>query len=245
MNIDKCHLLISKEYENISIIINDINIQCQKSAKLLGIIIDNKLSFQEHINELCKKASLKLHALARISDYMNQDKLRVLMKAFIESQFCYCSLLWMFHSRALNNKINKLHKRALRLVYKNNNLSFEELLIIDKSFTIHERNLQRLATEMFKIKNNLSPSFMKSIFPPSTHSYNLRKDVSFQSKNIHSVYHGTETITFRGPRLWGNVPIEIKNSSSLSIFKAKIRQWKPKGCQCRICKTFIPNYGFI
>ena len=79
---------------------------------------------------------------------MTQDKLKLVMKTFIMSQFNYCSLVWMFHSRTLNTKINKLHERALRLVYKNDSSTFQELLELDNSFTIHERNLQKLATEM-------------------------------------------------------------------------------------------------
>ena len=94
---------------------------------------------------------------------MNKEKLRILMKTFIDTQFNYCPLIWMFHSRTLNNKINKLHERALRLVYKDCISSFENLLNID----IHERNLQKLATEMYKIKNNLSQSFLSDIFPQS------------------------------------------------------------------------------
>ena len=79
------------------------------------------------------------------------------MKTFIESQFNYCPLLWMFCSRTLNNKINKLQERALRVVYKSDNLTFQQLLEKDKSFTIHERNLQKLAVEMYKVKNDISP----------------------------------------------------------------------------------------
>ena len=85
-----------------------------------------------------------MHALARISKYMNTEKLRVIVKAFIESQFGYCPLVWMFHSWALNNKINRLHERTLRLVYKDVNLSFQQ----NASGTIHQRNLQKLVTEM-------------------------------------------------------------------------------------------------
>ena len=84
-----------------------------------------------------KKVSNKLHALRRVSNLMNKDKLRIIMKSFIESQFGYCPLVWMFHSRQLNNRINILHEKALRLVYNDNKLSFEELLILDNSFTIH------------------------------------------------------------------------------------------------------------
>ena len=69
------------------------------SVKLLGVTIDNYLKFGEHVSNHCKKASQKLHALARISNFMSQDKLRIIMKAFIESQFGYCPLACMFHCR--------------------------------------------------------------------------------------------------------------------------------------------------
>ena len=116
MNADKCHLLISNQSKGIVINIEDEVIECSDSVKLLGITIDNKLDFSAHVSNICKKVSLKLHALARISKFMTHDKLRLLLKAFIESQFGYCPLVWMFYSRTLNNRINRLHERALRLV---------------------------------------------------------------------------------------------------------------------------------
>ena len=116
------------------------------------------------------------------------------MKAFIESQFGYCPLIWMFPSRMLYNHINKLHEKALRIVYKNSNLTFEELLQKGKSFTIHHRNLQKLATEMYKIKNNYSPLTMKHIFLDSTNPYKLRNKNPFQTNNVCTVFNGTETI---------------------------------------------------
>ena len=102
----------------------------------------------------------------RIKKYLNQEKLRLIMKTFIESQFNYCPLLWMCHSRELNQKINKLHERALRVVYKNRNLTFQQLLEKDGSFTTHERNLQKLAIEMFKVEHNLCPQATKELFTP-------------------------------------------------------------------------------
>ena len=122
-----------------------------------------------------KKGNQKLHALARVSKYMSKDKLRLIMRAFITSQFSYAPLTWMFHSRTLNNKTNKIHERALRLVYDGENLTFQELLDLDGSITIHHKNIQRLAIEMFKIKNNLSPPLMNDIFKENTNTYDLRK----------------------------------------------------------------------
>ena len=151
----------------------------------------------------------------------------------------------MFHSRTLNNRINRLHERGLRMVYKDYKLTFNELLHKDNSFIIHHRNLQRLAMEMYKAYNDLSPSLVKSIFPTREIPYNLRKFNPFKSTNIHTGFKGTETISFRGPKIWSLVPDNIKHAKSLSEFKTKIRDWEPVGCTCRLCKTFIPNIGFL
>ena len=232
LNADKCHLLISNHNTDIHIKVGEEVIECSNSVKLLGVTIDNNLNFKDQVSNLCKKASQKLHALARISKFMCEDKLRMLMKAFIESQFGYCPLTWMFHSRTLNNRINKLHERALRLVYKDTQLTFEELLHKDNSFSIHHRNLQKLAIEMYKVQNNLSPTLMKNIFPDRKIPYNLRNMNPFQSSNVSTVFNGTETISFRGPKPWALVPKEIRISESINEFKAKIKQWEPKGCEC-------------
>ena len=145
----------------------------------------------------------------------------------------------------MNNRINRLHERALRLVYKDSKLTFQELLREDKSLTIHQRNLQKLAIEMYKAKNNLSPALMDDVFPQRMISYNLRNKNPFESTNVHSVYKGTETLAFRGPKTWSMIPEEIRNSSSLGEFRLKIKFWEPDGCTCRICKTYIQGIGFM
>ena len=111
-----------------------------------------------------KKTSANLNALARISGYMDLPKRRLIMKSFITSQFVYCPVIWMFHSRALNNKINSIHERALRITYNDSKSTFEELLNKDNSVSIHHRNLQVLAIKKFKIKNNMAPEFLNEIF---------------------------------------------------------------------------------
>ena len=245
MNADKCHLLVTKQENNIFLKVDNNIIENSKTVKLLGITIDNKLDFNEHVSKLCNKASTKLHALARISNFMNPHKLRILIKTFFESQFSYCPLVWMFHSRTLNNRINKLHERALRMVYKECNLTFEQLLEKDNSFTIHHRNLQKLTIEIYKIINDVSPPIMKQIFPLANNLYDLRNKNPFISTNVHTVHNGTETISYRGPQIWALVPDNIKGSKSINEFKRRIRNWKPIGCPCRLCKTYIANIGFI
>ena len=78
----------------------------------------------------------------------------------------------MFHSRKLNNKINRIHERALGLVYQNN-LSFSELLDLDNSVTLQQKKLQVLVTEIYKVKNGIAPEIMKDIFELQNPSYNF------------------------------------------------------------------------
>ena len=131
-----------------------------------------------------------------------------------------------------------------RITYKQPNLSFEELLTIDNAFTIHHRNLQKLAVEMYKVTHGLAPQLMMDIFELSLNQHNLRNK-TFKSSNVYSVHHGTETIEFRGAKLWEIIPPEIKNVSTLSAFKDNIKRWKPENCTCRLCKIYIPSLGFI
>ena len=150
--------------EHVQVKIDTSQIENSSSKKLLGVTIDAKLSFEKHIEQIYPKARAKLKALARIAPLINIKEKKVLMKAFFMAQFSYCLLTWMFHSRKLNNKINKLHERCLRIVYSDNTSSFEELLETDNSISVHHRNIQVLANELYKIVNSLSPEIMKEVF---------------------------------------------------------------------------------
>ena len=111
-----------------------------------------------------KKASItstsqKLHALARISTYMEKPQLELTITTFIMSHFSYCPLVWTFHDRASNNKINKIHERALIVIHKDSTSNFQELLIKSNSVSVHQRNLQLLLTENYKTVHNFKPNF--------------------------------------------------------------------------------------
>ena len=123
-----------------------------QAQKLLGVHIDHKLKFDTDIETLSKKVRKKLHVLARIIIYMPTSQAQLLMRSFIMSQFGYYLLIWMCHSRKINNQINKLHERDLRLVYNDKSSSFQELFEADNSVTIHEKNIQLLSKEIFKVK---------------------------------------------------------------------------------------------
>ena len=125
-------------------------IPSSSEVKLLGITIDYDLKFKKHINELCRKASYKLHALQRIRRYLSVDKAKLLANAFIDSQFNYAPLIWMFAGKTLINKICKIHHRTPQVVYDDFNKSYDELLELNNDLSVRQRHLLYLAIEVFK-----------------------------------------------------------------------------------------------
>ena len=243
-NSDKSHLLLSCKQPS-TVTIDDTFIESNVKEVLLGIIIDRDLKFDDHVNNLCKKACQKLNALSRLAPFMNLDKRIIIMKAFIESQFGYCPLVWMFHSRSLNNKINRIHEKALRITYNDKSSNFQALLDKDNSVTIHHRNIRTLAIETYKFLQGLSPPLFNEIFVEKELSYSLRGDNPLARRRVNSVRHGTESVSFLAPKIWDILPKEIKDSKTLNVFKTKIKKWVPRECPCRLCKTYVPQVGFI
>ena len=133
---------------------------------------------------------------------MSVEKKKILMNSFFNTGFNYCPLIWKLHSRRNSNIIRILHERCLRLIYNGKNSSYEELLTKDGSFSIRHRNIQALTTEFYKIKNGLSPELFTEIFARETEShYNLRRCNDFRISSIRTVYHGSESISFLGPKI--------------------------------------------
>ena len=246
LNHGKCHFVISGNInEHLWIKVGDEMIWESADEKLLGMIIDKRLNFNKHLTLLCKKAGNKVTALARVVKLLPFHKSRVLMKSFVESQFSYCPLLWMFCSRKMNRKINHIHERGLRLVYNDYCSTFEELLLKDKTICIHHRNIHQVAIEMFKVKHNLSPPFMKKIFNYTSEGRTTRSGDKFERPSVNKVKMGEQSLRNYGPVLWNTMlPDKLKECSSLEIFKESIKSWVPD-CHCKICKNFIEGVGYI
>ena len=240
-NPDKCHFICSSSVKT-SIMIENKQIRNSSCEKLLGVFFDSKLTFQSHIDNICKKASQKLNAISRITPYMDLNKKRLAANAFFMAQFNYCPLIWMRHNRTYNNKINRLHERCLRLIYNDKRSSLEDLLEKDNSVSIHHKNLQALAIEMFKIYTKTSPEIMQQVFQVKEQgNYNLQNQTDFVIPQVKSVNHGLESVRFLGPKIWESLPNDLKNKESADSFKTTIKRWKPESCPCRLCKTYLQN----
>ena len=129
------------------------------------------------------------------------------MNSFFRLHFNYCPLIWICHSQTNNRKINRLHKRCLRIIYNDKQSSFIKLLEKDNSVSIHQKNQQMVATEMSKVSNGLSPVLMNDIFKiKGEQTYNLRKLSQFYRPKVNFVYNGTQSVPFLRPIIWDFVP---------------------------------------
>ena len=197
LNEDKCHFLLSGyRHEMMLAKIGQSKIWEKEKQKLLGATIDRHLKLEEHIVKQCKKARQKLSALARVCNILNQEGRRTLTKAFIESEFGYCPLIWMFCERNMNNRMNHLHERSLRIVYNNQRNSFQELLELDNSVSIDHRNICLLAIELFEVKNGLSNQIMSALFNLRNIEYILRSKTDFSLGAVYTTNYGLRSLRY-------------------------------------------------
>ena len=123
------------------------------------------------------------------------------MKSFVAAQFGYCPLVRMFHGREVNRKINDIHERSFRIVYRDYNSSFSDLLQKYNFVCIHHRNIQSLTVELFKVKVNLSNTIMNDIFPTRVLNYNLRSQTDFFRNNVNTTKFGLNPLRYFASKL--------------------------------------------
>ena len=130
------------------------------------------------------------------------------------------------------------------LIYQDNCI-FEVLLEKQHDFSIHQKNLQVLIIEIYKIVNSIAPPIMNFLFTFSLNQHNLRNFRELSTEKRNPVNYGLETVTYKMPVLWAKLPSEYKLAGSLTAFKSKIKSWKCEICTCRLCKEYQPSPRYI
>jgi hypothetical protein len=146
----------------------------EDNVKLHGVTIESNLNFNNHISEICKKASRQLNILKRIGKYLNRLGRLTAYCSFILSNFNYCTVTW--HNCSENNslKMEKIQERALRFIYDDYNISYENLLEKSKLPSLKIRRLKTIAVETFKIIHKNSPSYLHDLINIKLQNYNFR-----------------------------------------------------------------------
>ena len=163
------------------------------------------------------------------------------MKKFVQCQFGYCPRVWMFHSRKVNSKINHSQERSLRIVYNDYITSFENLLKKDNSFKIHDKNIQSLAIERFKVEKGMANSILCDIFPLKSIDYNMRSQTDFFVSSVNTTHFG---LSFESKR-WNMVLLKLKLLDDVEMFKSGIRKWEPRQCECTLCLPYVHSISYV
>ena len=133
---------------------------------------------------------------------MTFDQRRLILNFFMTSHSSYFQIVWIFHCRKINERMNHINERALRIIYKDLNSPFQKLFKVGNSFNTHHKNLQKRLNEIFKVKTVLSPELKNDIFEFIEKPNSPRATSHFRSGKIHTAKFGIETPCYLGPKLW-------------------------------------------
>ena len=151
--------------------------------------------------------------MMRICSYLDQGSKRAIYNSFIVSNFNYCSTVWMFTNRGNLNKLEKLNKRALPMIYNNYTSDYDVLLRNSLTLNVYMKCLKSLGIEMYKVRSNLTPVYMKELFLESNPVYDLRDSSRFVLPKYKTKTFGYRSLSYIGSKLWNDIDFVIKDSS--------------------------------
>ena len=212
VNADKFQAIILNKKESeakYKLTIDNNDIESTKFVKLLGITIDDRLRFDQHISNLSSKAAMHLNALGRLQKYMGKPEKVAVVNSFIYANFNYCPLVHKHFSTCESiRKIEKIHKRCLRIALDDYDSDYDVLLRKSGKVTKEIKRLRVLAIEIFKTVNNLNPNYMKDIFTSKLHPKVRPNDILVKHHN--TITYGARSLKTLGPKIWNQLPGDFK-----------------------------------
>lgn len=221
--------------ETIEFCVSNEIIKPVSCVRLLGVYIDDKLTFEEHVSRLCIKAARQTNALRRISKYLSLDVRLMIFHAFIASNFHYCNIVWHFCSSRSVYKLEKVHKNALRVVLNDYESSYSELLTKAKRPSLYVSRVKGIAMETFKCIMKINPEYVNTIFNIVECPYNLRGGIHLEQARVNTSRFGLNSFMYEGAKTWNNLPYVCKAATSIADFKALVNTWSGPSCQCGSC----------
>ena len=204
-------------------------------VKLLGVKIDERLTFDDHISALCAKASHQISALRRIVKYLTMDNRMSIYNAFIASNFNHCNTVWHFCSNRSLYKLEKVHKQALRVVLNDYSSSYRNLLDKVSKPTLYVSRLKAITIEAYKCKANENPDYINVMLIPLIKPYNLRGGPHAEQPKVNTTSCGLNSFTYQVAKLWNEIPSSIKDVNSLLHFKSLLSKCARPECHCGSC----------
>ena len=225
----------------LSLALGDISISIEDTVKLLGLHIDDKLVFDLHISKICKKAAFHVNAIRRLAKYLNRDGLLKLFHAFIRSNFQYANIIWHFTSNSNVFKMEKLQRRALRIILNDYTSSYRDLLLKANTCSLYISRVKAIAIETFKCINKMNPKFLHDFFTINDSGYNLRDTMKILPPKVRTTTYGLNSFKYEACRIWNTLPKEFKVITELPVFISLITKWPGPQCACSNCVLCMIN----
>ena len=172
------------------------HLMSETEVTVLGVTIDDRLCFSQHISSCCKKAARQLNALAHISRHLNINSRRAIYNSFIMSNFNYCPLIWHFCGQVNNQKLEQIQERALRILFADYNSSYLELLKRARTTTLLIQRLRSIALAVFKSLHGLNLPFLNDMFTPKYVPYQMRDSSLLEQSRCRTTTYGLRSMSF-------------------------------------------------
>ena len=208
-------------------ITDDVHIYSEPSVKVLGVYIDERFNFNEHVQKSCSKAARQLNALARISKYLNVGARKLIFNSFVLSNFSYCPLVWHFCGKINNSKIEKIQERALRIVLQDYTSDYDALLKKFGTITVHKYRINQILIETFKSFKNINPTYIQNLVHRKAKMYDMRSSIILEQPVKDSTTFGLRSYSYLASKLWNDLPLHMKNIEDVELdsFKSIIKHW--------------------
>ena len=162
--------------------------------------------------------------------FLNFAEKKMLINSYFYSKLNYRPLVSIFSRAKSLNKVESLQKRALRVLYEDYVLSYEELLQKAGKVTMKVNRLKSLCIEIYKSINNINPTYMNEIFKLRKTSRAVRSNckLNLDVPTINQVSFGDKSLRYYAIKIWNSLPFLIKSSKNLEAFKNIIKSWNGK-----------------
>ena len=235
INPDKFQYIVFGKYENVdNFVIGNNIITPQNCVKVLGLQLDNKLRFDDHVSQLCNKAGKQVQVLSRLCKVLTQANKMLLYSSFVECYFNYCCIIWHFCSNANTYKLEKLQKKALKFITLDFRSTYCELMNKCNKRPLYIVRISKFIEMVHKIINNACPSYLYNCIKSRKTTFNLRHTNNLCIPKFKTITYGKRSFNYMAPFHWNKLPNEFKNKNTLKGLKIALSSWTPN-CKCGFC----------
>ena len=217
--------------------INNETLNGSRDVTLLGITIDDQLSFTKQVTIMCRTAANKLSAIKRLNKYLSKVTKMQMVKTFVLSQFNYCPFVWYFCGNGNIHKMEKIQERALRFIENDYTSEYKEILAISNESTLYLKRVRIMAQEVYKSINGLNPKYVQELLVARNSEYSNRRPLDLYVPRVKQITYGYKSYFYEAPSIWNSLPLEIRRAENYNTFKKLVKAWSGLSCRCNYCNT--------